>query len=318
MIEMATGRPPWSHFGSQISALFHIASAKTPPPLPDGLTELGRDFLSRMLRRAARERPKAAQLLQHGWLFAPDETMKEGRGPIQQLIRPAVEPSGPLLMSSESAARLLHGASLPGDSGLHLKCRTALIIGPNGSRSAGAQPIYRKVAHVPVLGSCPGGFALASSAPTLKLAIQQPMGGQQAGGNFGNFGRAAHGTIDGKGGTVRMATHRTGVFIALAHAQGGPPSRPAVEGGSRPTRREVSIHQGAGAGLPTAILASASEESAVETFGGRSASDSNAVESRSADYYSYYSCCIFLHIIRIIHIVYFLHIIHIYNNNSSN
>ncbi|KAJ1640643.1 kinase-like domain-containing protein [Pavlovales sp. CCMP2436] len=87
MIEMATGRPPWSHFGSQISALFHIASAKTPPPLPDGLTELGRDFLSRMLRRAARERPKAAQLLQHGWLFAPDETMKEGRGPIQQLIR---------------------------------------------------------------------------------------------------------------------------------------------------------------------------------------------------------------------------------------
>ena len=33
LVEMLTGKPPWSHFTSQISALFHIASSKAPPPL---------------------------------------------------------------------------------------------------------------------------------------------------------------------------------------------------------------------------------------------------------------------------------------------
>ena len=28
LVEMLTGKPPWSHFSSQISALFHIASSK--------------------------------------------------------------------------------------------------------------------------------------------------------------------------------------------------------------------------------------------------------------------------------------------------
>ena len=32
MLEMLTAKPPWSHFTSQISALFHIAASKSPPP----------------------------------------------------------------------------------------------------------------------------------------------------------------------------------------------------------------------------------------------------------------------------------------------
>ena len=34
VIEMATAKPPWSDFTTPVSAMFHIASAKGPPPLP--------------------------------------------------------------------------------------------------------------------------------------------------------------------------------------------------------------------------------------------------------------------------------------------
>jgi serine/threonine protein kinase len=45
LIEMLTGKPPWSHFTSQISALFHIASTRTLPPLPEGLSAAAHDCI---------------------------------------------------------------------------------------------------------------------------------------------------------------------------------------------------------------------------------------------------------------------------------
>ncbi len=47
MLEMLTARPPWSHFTSQISALFHIASSKSPPPIPAGISPAATSFLLR-------------------------------------------------------------------------------------------------------------------------------------------------------------------------------------------------------------------------------------------------------------------------------
>ena len=65
VIEMTTGRPPFSEYTSQVSALFHIASSKAPPPLPDCLSPEGRDFLRKCMNRDARARPTAAELLEH-------------------------------------------------------------------------------------------------------------------------------------------------------------------------------------------------------------------------------------------------------------
>lgn len=44
VIEMATGKPPWSDT-EQMSALFKIATSKDPPPIPDCLSPECKDFL---------------------------------------------------------------------------------------------------------------------------------------------------------------------------------------------------------------------------------------------------------------------------------
>ena len=69
VIEMVTGKPPWSQkYGSQVSALFAIAQAGGPPPLPDTLSVALRDFLGHCLRRDPRQRPCAKALLDHPWI----------------------------------------------------------------------------------------------------------------------------------------------------------------------------------------------------------------------------------------------------------
>lgn len=83
VIEMATGKPPWSQFQSQVSALFHIAQAKTPPPIPENLSLLAKEFLLLCLRRDPKKRPSASALLKHPFLdlsmpptrSAPDTTL---------------------------------------------------------------------------------------------------------------------------------------------------------------------------------------------------------------------------------------------------
>ncbi len=65
VIEMATGKPPWSQYGSQVSAMFHIAKSKGPPLIPHELSPECKDFLYLCFNRNWRERPSAETLLQH-------------------------------------------------------------------------------------------------------------------------------------------------------------------------------------------------------------------------------------------------------------
>lgn len=45
VIEMATGKPPWSSYAAPVAAMFQIASSKDPPPLPEHLSVEAKDFL---------------------------------------------------------------------------------------------------------------------------------------------------------------------------------------------------------------------------------------------------------------------------------
>lgn len=64
VIEMATGKPPWSNY-APVAAMFQIASSKSPPPIPDSLSPEAKDFLALCFNRVPKERANATRLLKH-------------------------------------------------------------------------------------------------------------------------------------------------------------------------------------------------------------------------------------------------------------
>ncbi|GMH20008.1 hypothetical protein Nepgr_021849 [Nepenthes gracilis] len=64
IIEMATGKPPWSQQYQEVAALFHIGMTKSHPPIPGHLSTKAKDFLLRCLQKEPNLRPSASDLLQ--------------------------------------------------------------------------------------------------------------------------------------------------------------------------------------------------------------------------------------------------------------
>ncbi|KAK8704935.1 hypothetical protein V6N13_048547 [Hibiscus sabdariffa] len=65
IIEMATGKPPWSQQYQEVAALFHIGTTKSHPPIPEHLSVEAKDFLLKCLQKEPELRPTASELLQH-------------------------------------------------------------------------------------------------------------------------------------------------------------------------------------------------------------------------------------------------------------
>ncbi|CAI9118555.1 OLC1v1020142C2 [Oldenlandia corymbosa var. corymbosa] len=65
VIEMATGKPPWSQQYQEVAALFHIGTTKSHPPIPEQLSAEAKDFLLKCLHKEPHLRPSASELLQH-------------------------------------------------------------------------------------------------------------------------------------------------------------------------------------------------------------------------------------------------------------
>ncbi|WOK92563.1 hypothetical protein Cni_G01254 [Canna indica] len=70
VIEMATGQPPWPDVEDPVAALHRIGFAADVPKCPSWLSEEAKDFVDKCLRRDARERWTAEQLLQHPFIIA--------------------------------------------------------------------------------------------------------------------------------------------------------------------------------------------------------------------------------------------------------
>jgi len=71
VVEMANGRPPWSHIGNHIAAMFRITSDDEPAPIPPSLPSDAQAFLFRCFVRKQAKRATAEELAQHRFLTKP-------------------------------------------------------------------------------------------------------------------------------------------------------------------------------------------------------------------------------------------------------
>ncbi|KAL8128158.1 mitogen-activated protein kinase kinase kinase 5-like [Apium graveolens] len=65
VIEMLTGKPPWSEFNG-VQALFNVLNRS--PTIPETLSAEGKDFLEKCFQRNPADRPTAVQLLDHPFI----------------------------------------------------------------------------------------------------------------------------------------------------------------------------------------------------------------------------------------------------------
>ncbi|KAL8524005.1 hypothetical protein ACS0TY_013823 [Phlomoides rotata] len=62
VVEMLTGKPPWSDY-SGVQAMFNVLNRS--PPIPEALSAEGKDFLQCCFQRSPEDRPSAIKLLDH-------------------------------------------------------------------------------------------------------------------------------------------------------------------------------------------------------------------------------------------------------------
>ncbi|PIN04472.1 MEKK [Handroanthus impetiginosus] len=68
IIEMATGKAPWSQQYEEFAALFYVGTTKSHPPIPEHLSAEAKDFLLKCLQKEPDLRPTASELLKHSFV----------------------------------------------------------------------------------------------------------------------------------------------------------------------------------------------------------------------------------------------------------
>lgn len=98
ILEMVTGRRPWSNLDNEWAIMYNIAQGN-PPQLPstDQLSPSGIDFLNKCFYRDPKRRASAVELLQHEWIMC--------------IRNQVVEPPTPSDTSSNSAQSTPHPLS---------------------------------------------------------------------------------------------------------------------------------------------------------------------------------------------------------------
>lgn len=91
VIEMISGKPPWSQFENMMAAMFHIAKTDAPPAIPDKLSDEGKDFVLRCLNRDPKKRPTATQLLQHPFVQDAEDAAEGTLELVPSGLRPSVD-----------------------------------------------------------------------------------------------------------------------------------------------------------------------------------------------------------------------------------
>ncbi|RKP37892.1 hypothetical protein BJ085DRAFT_5315, partial [Dimargaris cristalligena] len=68
VIEMVTGKRPWSNLDNEWAIMYHIVSSHTPLPEASQMSPAGLDFLERCFTHDPHTRPTAVELMSHPWL----------------------------------------------------------------------------------------------------------------------------------------------------------------------------------------------------------------------------------------------------------
>eukprot|EP00249_Psilotum_nudum_P022750 c28631_g1_i2 orf=709-3417(-) len=71
VIEMVTGKPPWSEYEG-VAAMFKVTRCDSPP-IPNSFSSKGKDFVRLCLQKNPAERPTAAMLLEHAFVQIPTD-----------------------------------------------------------------------------------------------------------------------------------------------------------------------------------------------------------------------------------------------------
>ncbi|OAY76157.1 Mitogen-activated protein kinase kinase kinase NPK1, partial [Ananas comosus] len=86
VIEMATGKPPWSQQYQEVAALFHVGTTKSHPPIPEHLSLEAKDFLLKCLQEEPSLRPTASDLLQHPFVTGEIEDPHQSSHAMKKLL----------------------------------------------------------------------------------------------------------------------------------------------------------------------------------------------------------------------------------------
>ncbi|KAH0463784.1 hypothetical protein IEQ34_006570 [Dendrobium chrysotoxum] len=73
VVEMATGKSPWPEATNPVAAIHQLSFSSDVPALPDWVSDKGKDFVSKCLRRDPKERWTAEQLLHHPFIVEAEE-----------------------------------------------------------------------------------------------------------------------------------------------------------------------------------------------------------------------------------------------------
>lgn len=89
---------------SKVAALFKIGNSRELPPIPDHLSEDGKDFVKLCLQRDPSHRPTAAQLLEHPFV--------KNAAPVERSVLSA-DPSDALPLVTNAVRSLVQAILIP-------------------------------------------------------------------------------------------------------------------------------------------------------------------------------------------------------------
>uniref|UniRef100_A0A7N0RHZ0 mitogen-activated protein kinase kinase kinase n=1 Tax=Kalanchoe fedtschenkoi TaxID=63787 RepID=A0A7N0RHZ0_KALFE len=75
ILEMATGKPPWSQYEG-VAAIFKIGNSREMPEIPDTLSSDAKSFINLCLQRDPSRRPTALQMLGHPFIYEREANVK--------------------------------------------------------------------------------------------------------------------------------------------------------------------------------------------------------------------------------------------------
>ncbi|KAI0515817.1 hypothetical protein KFK09_008485 [Dendrobium nobile] len=82
VVEMSTGKSPWPEATNPVAAIHKISFSSDVPAMPEWISDKGKDFVSKCLRRDPKERWTTEQLLRHPFIFESEEicsSWKQGK-----------------------------------------------------------------------------------------------------------------------------------------------------------------------------------------------------------------------------------------------